>query len=381
MNEITKIAEWFRRYSFPILAFLISRIGLFGLIWLSLVILPSETSGGRYWFFPHNLFVDGWFRWDSGWYISIAQQGYSDVVTKVYRNTAFFPFYPMLIKGLSYLVGNVYIASLLISNFSLLAACMVLYRLISDQFNKTIAQNSLLLLLLSPFSFFFSAAYTESLFLLLTVLVFYFGTHKKWLIASLCAAAASATRLVGIITVVPLIIFYFESIDFNWRKIRSDILWFGLSLIGIGGFMLLQAIKFGDPFLFIEGQNVPGWKDGVNIFSALDALRITFSWNSLKTGDFPAIYVIQILAFIGGLSIIMISRRTLPHGWWIWTLITLLISFSVWISLGRFSIVIFPLYIGTALVFKGRWFDTVLYFSVLFLTLFAILFSHWYWIG
>ena len=381
MNERAKITEWCKQNSFPILAFLVSRLGLFLLAWLSMVVLPIRIGEGLWRAFPHNLLLDGWSRWDSGWYINIAQQGYSDAVHNVYLNTAFFPLYPLLIKGLSYLVGNVHIAGLLISNLSLLAASLLLYQQISKKFDTGVAQKSLLLLLLNPFSFFFSAVYTESLFLLLVVLVFYFGSGKKWLPAALCAAAAGATRLVGILTVIPLLYFYFESIEYKWRKIRADILWFGLSLLGIGSFMLFQALKFGDPFLFVKSQNAPGWKEGVNLFSALDVLRISFSWNALKTGEFPVIYLIQILAFLIGLSVLVVTRRKIHSAYWIWAFITLLISFSVWISVGRFLVVIFPLYIGTALLFKGKRFDGVLYISILLLSLFTILFSHWYWVG
>lgn len=381
MNAQTKIVEWFKQNSFPILAFLISRLGLFLLVYISLVVLPMRTSEGLWRAFPQNLFLDGWSRWDSGWYINIAQYGYSDTVHNVYLNTAFFPFYPLLIKGLSYLVGNVHIAGLLISNASLLAASLLLYRLVSEKFDTEIAQKSLLLLLVNPFSFFFSAVYTESLFLLLVTLVFFFGSGKKWLPAALCAAAAGATRLVGILTVIPLLYFYFESIEFKWRRIHADILWLGTSLLGLGGFILFQALKFGDPFLFVKSQNAPGWKEGVNLLSALDALRISFSGDALKTGEFPAVYLIHILSFLVGLSILIVNRHKIHAAWWIWGLLTLLISFSVWISVGRFLIVIFPLYIGTALLFKGKRFDVVLYFSVLFLSLFTILFSHWYWIG
>lgn len=381
MNTRNKIGKWFKRNSFPIVAFLVSRLGLFLLVYISLVVLPMRIGDGLWRAFPQNLFLDGWSRWDSGWYINIALHGYSDEIFNVYRNTAFCPLYPLLIKGLTYLVGNAHIAGMLISNISLLAASLILYKLISDRFDLDTAQKSLLLLLLNPFSFFFSAVYTESLFLLLVVLVFYFGDQKKWLPAALCAAAAGATRLVGILTVIPLLYFYFESIEFKWRKIRADILWFGISLLGIAGFMLFQALKFGDPFLFVKSQNSPGWKEGVSILSALDALRISFSGDALKTGEFPAVYLVHILAFLIGLSILIVTRRKLHPAWWIWGLLTLLVSFSVWISVGRFLIVIFPLYVGTSLLFKGKRLNAVLYISVIFLSLFTILFSHWYWVG
>jgi len=145
--------------------------------------------------------------------------------------------------------------------------------------------------------------------------------------------------------------------------------------------MLFQTLKFGDPLLFIKSHNVVGWIKGVDIFSALGALQIAFSWNALKTGQFPAIYVFQILTFFMGFSILIDSRRKLHPAWWIWSLITLLISFTAWISVGRFLAIIFPLYIGTTLLFKGKRFDAVLYISVILLSLLTILFSHWYWVG
>ena len=145
--------------------------------------------------------------------------------------------------------------------------------------------------------------------------------------------------------------------------------------------MLFQAVHFGDPLLFIKSHNVTGWRQGVDIFSALDALQISFSWNALKTENFPAVLVFELLSFFAGFSILIVSRRKLHPAWWLWAVATILVSSLVWISVGRFLIVIFPLYVGTALLFKGKRFDAVLYISILLLSLFSILFSHWYWMG
>ncbi len=381
MDVKQKIKTWWQENSWPVKMFFVSRLGLFLLAYFSLILIPVVTGEGFWRAFPNNLFLDGWSRWDSGWYIDIAQNGYSDILQNVYLNTAFFPIYPLLIKGLQFLLQNYSLSGMIISNFSLLASCIFLNKLISEKFDASIAQKSILLLLFNPFSFFFSAVYTESLFLLAVTLVFYFGQRKQWLIAAIFSAIAGATRLVGILTLLPLIYFYFESIGFKWRNIKVNILWFAIGLIGLGGYMAFQAVQFGDPFLFIKSQNAPGWKEGVNLLSALDTIRISASWSALKTGEFPAIYLFHILAFIVGLSILIVSRRKMHSAWWIWALVTLLVSFSVWISVGRFLIVIFPLYIGTAMLFKGKRFYAILYISIMLLSLFTILFTHWYWVG
>ncbi len=381
MELKNRVASWWRTNSWPIMAFLASRLGLFLVAYLSLIFIPVVSGDGFWRAYPGNLFWDGWARWDSGWYIDIAQNGYSNQLQNVYLNTAFFPLYPLLIKGLQFLLQDYYAAGLIISNLALLAACMLLYQVICSSHGQEVAKKSLLLLLLNPFSFFFSAVYTEALFLLLVSLVFYFGQKKRWLPAAICCALAGATRLVGILTVLPLLVYYFQTVGFKLRNIKANILWFGLSILGPGSYMLFQFLKFGDPLLFVKSQNAPGWKEGVNLFSALDALRLAFTPSALKTGDFPAMYVIHILVFLLGLSILLLTFRTLPKAYSIWALVTLLISFSVWISVGRFMIVIFPLYISTALVFKGKWFDALLGFSIALLTLFTVLFSHWYWVG
>ncbi len=377
----SRLKSLWQQASWPVLAFLVTRLGLFLLVWLGLALLPVLTGEGLWRAFPNNLFFDGWSRWDSGWYVDIAQNGYSKELQNVYLNTAFFPLYPLLIKGLQAFLGNYHTAGLLISNLSLLAACVLLYKLVAGRFSEEVARKSLLLLLLSPFSFYFSAVYSESLFLLLVVLVFFFSTRRKWFWAALCSALAGATRLVGVLTILPLLWFYLESIGFKWRNLRAAVLWPALGLLGPGSYMLFQALKFGDPFLFIKSQNAPGWKEGVSLFSALDALRLTFSWDALRTGDFPAIYALHVLAFLFGLSLLIVTRRKLPFAWWIWALLTLLVSFSVWISMGRFMIVLFPLCVGAALLFKEKVFNTLLFGSTLLLGLLVILFSHWYWVG
>ncbi|MEP7188217.1 MAG: hypothetical protein ABI901_03370, partial [Roseiflexaceae bacterium] len=46
----------------------------------------------------------------------------------------------------------------------------------------------------------------------------------------------------------------------------------------------------------------------------------------------------------------------------VWSLLTILASFSLWRSMGRFTAVVFPLFIITALLVKtDRWFQTIVY--------------------
>ena len=114
MEKEKKIAIWWKTNSWLVKAFLLSRVGLFLLAYLSLILIPVVTGEGFWRAFPQNLFLDGWSRWDSGWYIDIARNGYSDTLQNVYMNVAFFPLYPLLIKGVQYLTGNFHTAGMLV---------------------------------------------------------------------------------------------------------------------------------------------------------------------------------------------------------------------------------------------------------------------------
>ena len=66
-----------------------------------------------------------WGVWDTGYYLGIADHGYvvqasKDVMSVDQANYAFFPLYPVLIKLFSFIVGNLFWAGLIVSNFCLL---------------------------------------------------------------------------------------------------------------------------------------------------------------------------------------------------------------------------------------------------------------------
>lgn len=64
--------------------------------------------------------VSLWQRWDSGWFLRIAEHGYS---TDPVHSPAFFPLYPWLAGGLGRLIGDYALAGLVIS----LAACLLAF--------------------------------------------------------------------------------------------------------------------------------------------------------------------------------------------------------------------------------------------------------------
>ncbi len=375
-------SQWFSKNSYPLTVFLVSRAGIGILAYLSLIFIPIADGKGFWRAYPDCLLLDGLARWDSAWYASIAQNGYTNIAQLgEHRDTAFFPLYPLLIRILNTLVGDIHLAGILVSNISFFIAVVVLYKLVFAKYDEETARRTVALLAFNPFSIFFSAMYSESTFLLASVCVFYFGERKRWFFAGLSAAAAGATRAVGFLTTIALLLLYLEQIDFDWRKIRLNLAWAGAGLAGLGGYMLFLAMRFDDPLQFVRSQDVAGWGKGVTLQSAIETVKSFWPPAAILAGHIPALEILYLLVFAVSLMILALAAWRLPPAYTTWAAVTILASFSLWRSMGRFIIVVFPLYVAVVLLFGGKKFELVLCTSALFMGLFTIMFTHWYWLG
>src|SRR5688572_32510267 len=73
--------------------------------WFARYFLPSPTYPLSYrvergWHFSPYRLLDIWGRWDTGWYMGIAREGYlfNGDLTQQQSNVTFFPFYPYLVR-------------------------------------------------------------------------------------------------------------------------------------------------------------------------------------------------------------------------------------------------------------------------------------------
>jgi hypothetical protein len=373
-----------RRYLTPLTIAVGSRLGLFAVVYLSLVFIPMRVGDGLWRDFKHNLFIDGWTRFDAGWYASIAEKGYTNIAINAaeQHDTAFFPFYPLVMRIANILVGDIMISGIIVSNLCFVIALLLLYKLVSDHYDgESTAWRTILFIALGPFSLFFSAAYTESIFLLAVVGAFVFAEKRRWVWAGLFAAAAGATRVAGVTVIVGLLLLYLQQVDFNWRRIRPNILWLGLGMTGILAHMTYLGIRFGNPLQFVESQNVPGWGANFEPVNAIRILSAVVSVYGATTGDAINMDVIHLLIMIAVVALLLLSLRRLPIGYGIWGLLMVAVSFSAYRGMGRYTIVIFPIYIVLALYTSERTATYLAVLSTFLLTLFAIMFSHWFWVA
>lgn len=204
---------------------------------------------------PRNLSeaVQNWHRWDTTWYVIIAESGYREDP----RSAVFFPLYPMLVKIVNPVVpGDAFLAALVVSILACLAALVVVHRLVADLLGGELARRTGFYLLAFPTGFFLIAAYNESLFVALAAGSLYAMRRRHWWLAGLLAAFAGASRLAGVLLGVVFVFEYLRQRGFSLRRVRPDALWVALTPTGVLAYAAYCWSAFHDPLFFQKQQAV-----------------------------------------------------------------------------------------------------------------------------
>lgn len=186
-----------------------------------------------------------WANWDGAWYSLIAQHGYFDVSA-----TAFFPVYPILIRGVMTLGAGPALAGVLISIAALLAALFFMYRLAEHWWDARVARTGVIAVALFPSAFYLNAAYTESVFLAFTSgALWAVYVRGDFATAGLLAYFAAGTRSVGVLVAIP--------IAAEWIRRRRELGWVGLravvaapAALGTYSLYLWEATQNHSPLAF-----------------------------------------------------------------------------------------------------------------------------------
>jgi hypothetical protein len=353
---------------------------VFLVAFLGLVAQPSVPHWRK---LPKNLLLDAWLRWDTGWYLRIAREGYKDNPGEIQKPMNFFPGYPLAIRWFNVLIDDLALSALVVSNLSLLVACVMLYRYLVRQYDQTVATRSLVLMLCYPYAFIFSAGYTESLFLLGVVGAFYFSRSNRWLLASLFAAIAGATRLVGFLVVIPVFFSYMQRRQWRLRAIRADILLLGVGLMGTGGYMLFLHREFGEPLMFLRTQWVPGWGDRPNLSAAVALFHRMGELELVLRGKFDSIYLMNGVLGVLALVLCVGGIRKLGLATTLWAAGSMVISLRLWTAAGRYSAVVWPIFVVIALMTRKREiaYQNVVMLFCLIQGLYIYLFAHGQFLG
>lgn len=379
--------KWLGNYRFPLAVFFLWRIGLFVVALLATVVIPKW--GGWFPYADRVLAISGLPSWIWGFgnfdgvhYLKIAQNGYSAMFSQV-----FFPLYPLLIKFLNvfpkdpgldkvlYVDATFLYTGLLLSNLLFLLAMVV--------FMKMHKKIDLLFLLLLPGAFYFGAIYTESLFLLLTLLVFYFWKQKKYLWVVIWAVLLSLTRITGVVMVGYFAISLWEEKQkLTLRKLLAAI----SPLIGLGLYMFYLWRTTGNPVYFLTAQPAFGANRSALPIILLPQVfyRYVKMLVSLPVWSLSFLTVVNELMVtfmvIGGL---ILAFRKMKFSLWCYCLGVFLMPTltGTLSSMPRYILACFPLlpvYLGT-LTRKQKWFLGV--FWAIWQVVLITLFTRGYWVA
>jgi hypothetical protein len=349
-------------------------------------------------------------RWDSVWYLAIANGGYDGD-----GREAFFPLYPLAVRLGGALVGSPLVAGALVSTGLLAVALVLLHRLVALDHDRGVARNAVLVTALSPTSFFFSAVYSESLFLAVSIGAVYAARRERWAWAGALGALAAATRSAGVLLLVPLLILCLwgsgrpgappSTRTRPPRPLRADVLWLALVPLGLVAYCAFLGLTGHDAlapfhaqevwFRSFAGPFVGAW-DGV-VAGAQGAHQLLSGSRSpvffREAGGDPflvARHNVELLAWlaaIAGAAIGVLRRLPAAYGAYVLAALALPLSYPVGpqplMSLPRFAAVLFPLAIWLAMWMTGRvWRERLVVGGLsCALAVYTGIFATWHWVA
>lgn len=315
--------------------------------------------------------TDSHVRWDSLWYLEIAEGGYAYNGPGQLSNIAFFPVYPSLIALFGPLFGYA-LSGWLISLVALLGSALLLVRYMQEHHPDIDPQDTLFFLLIFPTAIFFNAVYTESLFLLFVLSTFYFGLKRHFWLAGLFGILASLTRVTGILLILPLLIEYVIAMKEEKKKFGLDILGVVLPSLGIISFFTYHWARFGSPTLFFEVQDA--WGRGFELETNHFLAETAAAQVNLYLDYF-------FVAFAVVATILLAMRLRLSYAAFIFIGILVPIATGTFMSVGRYLLILFPIYILAASYKEKLVRQSWVLVSGLLFALYSILFTVNYWAG
>jgi hypothetical protein len=318
----------------------------------------------------HDLMTN-WQRWDALWYIHIAQQGYFTE-----QATAFFPLYPLLIRGVALLIGGHWLAvALLIADLSALGGFVgVALLAVHETADERTGVLAVRMLAAYPLAFFLAAPYTEGPFLALAAFALLAARLERWRWAATCAFLATLTRPTGVILAAPLVWEYGRQHGWWrrdwWRQLRvralpqvpqrtlaEALLVVGAVPAGLGAYMLYLWRGFGDPLLFLHAQQ-HFWRHGGTIggaapsaAAAQDVPLFAFTYDQARS-------LVELGAVAIFLLLTVAAARRMPALYTLYMagLLLLIVAsprpdrLGIFVSAGRYFVAAIPIFL-----LLGRW--------------------------
>ncbi len=309
-----------------------------------------------------------WNQWDAPHYLDLVVFGYraTDAGNLVgpsgYRSVypgdlplyiVFYPLFPWLATLVNALVNDPLVSALVVSTIASLFVAPLLYRLVRHDEEAWVAARSAWFLLIFPTAYFLHIGYTEALFMALVLGSLLAARTERWWLAGLLGGLAALTRVNGLILIPALAAEAFT----QWlrrppdgRRLRAEWLAIGLVAVGFGVYLGLNLVIYRNAFAFLRIENehwfqslAPPW-DGIS--GVLGLIGAKDRDSALMGGWMQLTFIVIGLA--GTLHAALRFRRS----WFAWMAGNwlLFVSTSFIVSVPRYSLTLFPLYVSLAVI-------------------------------
>ena len=366
-----RLAAALARARFAILAYLGSRV----------LLLAVAIADGA---FRHHSLLRELSNWDGLWYRSIANLGgahgwYPTHVVHVQSNLGFFPLYPLVswvvAQPVHWISGHaaiysVTLAAVLVSTIGGLVATVLVERLAGDWWGERAGRRAALLFCMFPGSVVFSMVYGEGLGIPLVVGSLLALQRRRWVLAGILAATATATEPeAAVLVVVCAVSATLELRRAGWRgraarRSLAAPLLAPLGLIAVAAFFWAWT---GSPFANLIAQR-DGWKERSDPIALAHLAERLADQISFRHFNHPTINLNLVVGLVGAIVLIVLlvlmikAWRTVSVEALLWTL-----GIS-WIAITaeytppnpRLLITAFPAVLVPAYYLKRRGFAAVL---------------------
>lgn len=276
--------------------------------------------------------------WDGQFYLGIIRDWYHvDPVFGAYRDVAFLPLYPLVVRILAAPWPQfAELIAVLVSNATFLLALGVLARLGQLYLGRRRAALAASLLAIYPFASVFAMVYSESLFLLLMVTAFLATErgHRTW--AGILFALACLARFQGLVLLLPLWLLMLR--QDSWRP-RASQLWLALGPAATAVFLLYVGSLTGSVTGYLDAQQAWGREGfggtpaeeaiGAGVTPYQAALLLTLSWSVFMLVwvrrdrlrlEYALVPVLFIVAELASGSLEAVGRVTMMGFPYVWLL-------------------------------------------------------------
>jgi hypothetical protein len=334
------------------------------------VLQDQRVDGWRGW-------MGIWNRWDALNYQKLAEFGYSGAGENL-PLLVFYPLFPWTIRLFTLVTRDYLLSAFIISTLASLVVAIVLLRLVELDYSRALAQRAVWFLFIFPTSYFLHIGYTESLFLMLAVSSVYSARKQRWLLAAVLGALTCLTRANGLV-LGPVLVMEAAYQYSKTRRLQMEWLYISLVAVGFAGYLLLNKHVTGDAFAF---THLMQQFFGKSLSSPITGIDNAIGSLTRAPSEAEMIGMQEVVFITLGLVCTIVSWFKLRPAYSVWMTGNWLmfVSVSFVLSVPRYTLTMFPIYILFAMLATRRvWFAVITFWSILYLSFFASIFAWGRW--